>query len=348
MRFFSVLLLLLWGVYSGIVAQEPPDSIENPCPAHTRNNPPDRAGFQAFIDEFGVSTGLYQAAYPTSPDVKFLGRNTYQVPANTELAIEYAWFRPAGNDRQTLKFLAFLDEQQIPFRRNADDDETVFVPQSEEASEAIESLSLSLPPLSDGIHDLNVVVIRHAESAPAATGSSHTSRLRLSLIAGNTLTSDIAFEPLDADGSRANGHFLMRANLSLSDSTDAWSHPDDYHTIQAGESLSFNVLTGFMSGSYARDLSAPASDVFRFALVFLVDNRQVPYTDSEAVFYGQVAGDTAYTTIPVTLTDFEPGFHEVAVVQMENPRIPVCLLTIEQNISDETVINRVQLKVESD
>lgn len=278
-------------------------------------------GFDEFIASVGKAGGFYSAVFPASDNVEIVGERVFRAPANEEVVMTYSTYSP--EEAQRVRFLAFHNEQQIMLGEETPYVDVVL------SDESKFDLSIQLPPLEQGVHDIVVVYDDAVDEPPHPVGSFNALAYRFTIVAGDLLDEHpITYTPYSAEAAIAEDG-LIRFTLTLTDDTlDAWNAPARAHRISTGETLDFNILTGYFGMDVINSVEEQAQpEVARFALIGLVDYEQVPLRDDSTVLYGQVEQGTAYARIPVTMPAFEePGRYDIAIMQVNNPRIPICVL----------------------
>lgn len=97
--------------------------------------------------------------------------------------------------------------------------------------------------------------------------------------------------------------------------------------IRLNETFNFNVLTGYVSPQIPENTGLDPPQVSQLALLTFIDYQQVPVDEEQQVLYSEVVQNTAYVRIPISLPGFEePGSHDLLVIKIDNPRVPLCVL----------------------
>lgn len=284
-----------------------------------------REGFQEFIDETGKGSGFFKALFPMTDTIEYLGFRTFQVAAGSDAHFQLALYSP--EDPQTVRFSLLHNEQQI----DINEADPVPYRDVQMTDEAIYNFDVMLDDLETGVHDVVVMYSDEAEEPAWPFGTLDGTQHRFTIIVGDPDTVDIApltFDTWPTVGSLTAGDRLQTLSFTLDDTTSIWSAPEPAHQIPAGEALDFNILTGYFGiMSSTQQGKFPEPEFARFALTMLVDYEQVPITAESDILYGKVGQDAAYTRIPLTLPAFEePESHDISMIQIDNPRVPMCLL----------------------
>lgn len=281
--------------------------------------------FEEFIAGVGQGHGIYTNFGPSRSEGTLIGWWTYHVNPNEEIELLLQLYSPEA-DPQHVRYLLLLDEQ--PLTDFVSDLDAPFLDVILEQN-TLESFNLTLPPLNEGIHEVILVGIEDIETPPDATGTISTFSFRLSLVAGQpstTINQEIFFQELPAVGRVEENDYQQSLSLTLDDGLVQWSYPEPRIILKEGEPLHFNVLTGYAEPRIPTESNVKLPVVSRFALLVFLDYTQVPISAEHEVLYGQLSRGTAYTRIPISLENLERGIHDILVVKIDNPRIPMCIL----------------------
>lgn len=307
--------------------------------------------FEEFIADVGIDGGFYTDFHISEAQSTLIGDKTYLVRTGEPIDVTLQQYSAEEASHPT-RYLVLLDEQPISPLVNGEETERTFFDVTL-TSDTIESFNITLPALEAGTHELVLVGIRDWETPPANTGTISLLGYRLTLIAGEPSSFDaLTYDLLPTVGTDANGDYLQLLSLTVGEGTVQWSFPEPAVTLRSGEEFQFNVLTGYTQPSLSENSTLPLPVVSRFALLTFLDYEQVPVREEQNVLYGELELGTAYTRIPIVMGDIDPGEHDILVVKIDNPRIPLCLLP-SQGVPDsyafsrDIVHNRARLEVVS-
>ncbi len=258
------------------------------------------------------------------------GWSTFEVNPDVPLTGTFHWLYPQ-TPQNTLpvptRFIVILDEQQLSgaIEGTSGPYYDVTLQPGDEIT-----LTLKLPPLAPGVHDLVVLNLIQQEPDPNKTVKAAPNRY--TLLAGST--PEIiprTFQPLQKQGSLAKDdpHILLELSLTGEYPFTVWNWPEPYLPVSVSEKLSFFIFTAYTSSIFDINTAAhPATpEEVPFALLTLLDGEQIDFAPEIPVFYGSVSKDTAYTAIPASLGPFdEAGQHELLVLRINYPGLPMCLL----------------------
>jgi hypothetical protein len=190
---------------------------------------------------------------------------------------------------------------------------------------APQNVDFETPELSEGIHDIVVAVTTHTD-VPRAFNTSFERGLRISIVAGKPRLRDLSFQRLEATAVPPDAEIHRRLGLTLPNQTRYWIEEEPV-TLSSGELLSFDILRRYVShriNSEAPDLPQPALD--RFAIIAFIAGEPVPL-DDDFTLYAEVTADTLAARIPVQVPQPLPaGEHELVVISIPHPGIPMCQL----------------------
>ncbi len=274
----------------------------------------------------GMGGGMGEGDFSNS---SLIGWSTFNVKSATALTGTFHWLSPeASQNSETtpLRFLVILDEIQLVGAIEGSSNEYYYDIIMEAGDEI--TLTLNIPPLTPGVHDLIVTsMIRH-ELNPY--GSVKLAVNRYSLLAGSV--PEIiprSFQPLPKQGSIAKNDPTLSLDLSLTSEYPfvVWNWPDNYLAVSVGEATPFYIFTEYSVIESDPLSNLPAPEEIPFALLTFLDDRQIDFSSGIPVFYGSVLQDTAYTTINTSLRPIqELGRHELLVLRINYPGLPMCLL----------------------
>lgn len=256
-------------------------------------------------------------------DAKEIGYQTYEIPSGLPLETElYVWYGAENSKYADVRFLVLLDEQQLDaFTSNRYYRDVTISPGSEI------TISIKIPPVSLGVHDLVIIGIPFLNEYPNPEGIVRILSYRITLVVPPITFPfrQIDFVNMPAKGLLSRGEPKIPLMLSLSDrELKVWDWPHEWLSTKTS-TLDFFVLSGYenVTNLDAPYLSEPESSFF--ALIFFVDYQQVDVESGNRAIYGKVSNDTAYTTIQAKM-NLQQGKHHILVVKINSPGIPMCVL----------------------
>lgn len=256
-------------------------------------------------------------------DAKEIGYQTYEIPSGLPLETElYVWYGAENSKYADVRFLVLLDEQQLDaFTSNRYYHDVTISPGSEI------TISIKIPPVSLGVHDLVIIGIPFLNEYPNPEGIVRILSYRITLVVPPITFPfrQIDFVNMPAKGLLSRGEPKIPLMLSLSDrELKVWDWPHEWLSTKTS-TLDFFVLSGYenVTNLDAPYLSEPESSFF--ALTFFVDYQQVDVESGNRAIYGKVSNDTAYTTIQAKM-NLQQGKHHILVVKINSPGIPMCVL----------------------
>lgn len=300
--------------------------------------------FEEFIESVGESSGIYFAMQPSSPGVVPIGSATYLTPVDVDTALEITlnvyWPQP---DEMTLRAILLLNERPLIQSTPGQDEQTTYRDLTL-ASRTVQTFQFEIPPLTEGIHDLIFLGIPNANTLPTPFGDYTSYKPRLTLVAGQPTNVELPYENLPAAAPTPD----ISLQLSLSDRPLVWNYPESYLTLEAGETLAFNILAG-RAATMSPNSSEEGEDTgSHFALITLLDYQPIAVNGEEPVVYAEVTSD-GYALIPVAVTpDLPPGQYDVLAVRINNPRVPMCVMRGPQGMVFDANVDthRVSVKIE--
>lgn len=271
--------------------------------------------------------GLIEGLYPQKgSETEKLSHGTIWVDNNEELIFKWKFWYPEGNDKPVaLRLFVLLDEQQL---NDALPQPGAYNDIKLERGDDL-SIELKIPPLDPGIHDLIAIGIPYPQSEPNAYGTIIVISRRVTLVVESSAHPfrKIAFTPLPAEGSLKHNDPLMALELTLKDDgIDIWNWPDPWLPATNDMSIQFYALAGHED---VTNLDAPPMDPLLesfFAILLFVDYQQVETSPNRTTIYGKVDNDTAYTRIPLEIPLLPVGKHQILVLRIDTPGVPMCIL----------------------
>ncbi len=262
-------------------------------------------------------------------DSIMLGYHTFQVKANIPLTAKlHVWYPRTEINTGTLnlRYLVLLDEKQLigAIGPSSAPYADVGLRPDDEIT-----MTISLPPLASGLHELIVVGLMNAADEPDNLGIMPIGDLRVTLLAGGS-SQPLArtYLPLSAAGSVARNDPVIPLHVSQADgSLKAWNWPESRLPVPAGKPVEFAIYAGY-AGPGKRDAPPPPGpEWMEFALFVFMDYRQVDVKPGARVFYGQVPRDAASARILSQVEPpAEPGRHDILVLRVDYPGHPMCVL----------------------
>lgn len=275
-----------------------------------------------------ASSGVgYGIAEGDISDSTFLGNHTFQVKPAIPLKVNmHVWYpnTVANSKPLTLRYIVLLDETQLsgaidfsagPFR-------DVTLQPGDEIT-----LTMGIPALTPGIHELIVVGLTNVNGEPDNLGIIKLADSRTTLIAGETSQLlNRTYLPVSADGSMARGDpwislMLGQANGALK----AWNYPHTVLPVRAGEPFEFTIFAGYTGPTKREGVPGANPANMPFALLAFLDYQQVDVQPGVHILYAQVPKDTAYARIPAQFAPPKLGRHEIVVLRINYPGVPMCI-----------------------
>lgn len=298
-----------------------PRTIENLCTKIS----PEELNWDRLKQDFPY--GLFGGIYPetTSTLVK-LADGTLWVNAKEQLSLKLRFWYPTGNDfSANLRFFVLLNEHQLD---NALPKPGMYNDINLERGDDI-ALDLRIPPLENGTHDLIVIGIPYPQDYPDELGILRLMSWRITLIAepSTTIFRKMSFRSLPIEGSLNQNDPLIPLTLTLKeDSIEVWNWPSPWLDLESNHDVEIFVLAGH---NFVNNLDAPNLEELEasfFSLLVFMDYQQIMFAPNQAVFYGKVVKDTAYSRIPIKIISPPAGKHHLLVLRIDSPGVPMCLL----------------------
>jgi len=254
------------------------------------------------------------------------GYQTYWVEPNQAVtAIFHLWYPKQNVEPAIVRFFVLLDEKQLPDVFPSEQYyKDVIIPVGSETT-----LTLNLPPLTIGLHDLVIIGIPYVDNYPTPEGVVKVLSHRSTLIAGLLRASfrQISFSALPAEGLIPKGDPRIFLSLTLAEDTiTAWNWPEKWLDSEPDIPIKFFILAGHED---VTNLDAPHLNELEssfFSLLLFADYKQIALAPSQAVIYGEVNKNTAYARVPAEFTSLSPGKHQVLVLRISFPGVPMCVL----------------------
>jgi len=311
------LLNIIPGYEPGMICL-PGEVLETPAlPDELLANPP--------MDS-GIGTGF---GARDIPGAIALGNNTYQIPPDRSIEASYHLIYPETQINSfplPLRVFVLLDEQVVKnvFRNSSGDYYDISLDPG-----TVTTLTLNIPPLASGVHDLIIFSITGVDQDTDPYGHFGFTDYRVSLVVGHnakliprqyaTFPPLQSISPLD---SIAGVSLILSSN---SERPEAWSWPETRREIPADDPFVLYAYAGYDSFSEDNKTDPPQADTM--ALIAFMDYHPTPIGDNSPVLYGKVSSDTAWASIPVELNlPSEIGPHDVMILRIPHPGVPMCLL----------------------
>lgn len=259
-------------------------------------------------------------------DAQEIGYQTYRVEPNQPIEAKlHLWYPEQNISTATIRFFALLNEKQLP---NVFPSESyykdVIIPIG---SETI--LELHIPPLAEGIYDLAIIGIPYIDNYPTPEGIVRVLNHRITLVAGEPSIPfrQINFSALQPDGLLSKGDPKISLSLTLTeDSIQAWNSPETWFITSQNKPLNFFILA---SHEDVTNLDAPHLSQLNssfFSLLLFMDYKQIEVGQNQASIYGKVNKNIAYARIPVEIIPPSSGKHQILVLRVNSPGVPMCIL----------------------
>jgi hypothetical protein len=287
------------------------------CPHHPLLE--EKSTFEEFIAQAPTASGFgYAVNYDEIPQLTTIGVNTYRVEANTAFTITLSVYYGAGaSDPQevNIRYILLINGQQHPIR-----DENPYEYITLSSGQPI-ALPITIPPLETGTHD--IILIGLIDWPLRATGDSQALIYRSSLIVGEGhMPSQQVYHRLIPVVTNASGFSL---GLHTQESQHNWVHPEVYRKVEGA--LEFFISAGYIEDEGRLRQFGITPQPMTTAFVGFIDGRQIPLSAEGDPFYAEIAPNTTYGFIPVSI-DSSPytGQQELTILRINHPQIPQCWL----------------------
>ena len=274
-----------------------------------------------------TESGLFTAIYPADPaQSREIGDSTFSVDAYKPQTINLRLWYPKGNERSSLSLRMFLllDDKQLS---GAIGEEPYYDVELQKGSET--TIQFRIPPLEPGNHDVIAVAISYPQDYPNPEGTVVVIAWRMTFIVppASSTFKKISFESFPAEALiSAGGPKLVLELMRKQDKFVVWNWPNPWLDIDANSSIEFFALAAH---EYVDNLDAPSLEKLKasfFSLLFFIDYQQIEIAPDETAIYGKVGKDTAYTRIPITIKSPPAGKHDLLVLRIDSPGVPICIL----------------------
>lgn len=277
--------------------------------------------------DFPSGPGILSGFFPKNLSVPHkIAYDTYWVDPNQQLLLNWLFWYPEGNlEPLMLRLFVLLDDSQLS---NALPESGIYNDITLQPGDD-KSLTITIPPLAPGVHDVLVVGIPLVND-PDVYGIVHLIDKRITLIAEPAPTPpfrNINFTTLPAEGSNKHNDPAMTLELTLEkDGIDVWNWPHPWLDVKENTPLTFYALGGHQDviNADAPHLE-PLTSSFSAFLLF-VDYQQVEIAPNQTVLYAKMDSDTAYARLPITLPPLPAGKHHILVLRIDTPGVPMCIL----------------------
>ena len=271
--------------------------------------------------------GLFGGIFPSDlSNLYKLSDGTLWVQANEQVLLKWRFWYPPNNERPAnLRLFILLDEHQLA---NALPEPGSYNDMNLQQGDD-KALNVTLPRLEPGVHDIIAIGVPYPQDYPDETGIVRLVSWRITLIAKpfSSPFRKIYFRSLPAEGSILKNDPLIPLSLTRrKDGLDVWNWPNAWLDTNVNNDLEFFTLAGY---NHVENLDAPPLDELKasfFALLMFVDYQQIEVADNQMALYGKVDKDTAYTRIPIHLSDLPFGKHVVLMLRIDTPGVPMCVL----------------------
>ncbi|MBI4761855.1 MAG: hypothetical protein ACOYYF_15775 [Chloroflexota bacterium] len=252
---------------------------------------------------------------------------TFLLNANEQPTFNLIFLYPKGNkDALNLRLFVLLDERQLD---NALPESGIYNDISLQPGDD-KSITITIPPLSPGVHEVIAVSVPYPENEPDEYGGVTVIHQRITLIVGETPTPPfrtIDFTTLPAEGSFKHDDPAMALELTVKkDGIDVWNWPHPWLDIQENTPFTFYALGGHQD---VTNLDAPEVEPLKSsfsAFLLFVDYQQVEIAPNQTSLYAKMDSDTAYARLPITLPPLPAGKHHILVLRIDTPGVPMCIL----------------------
>lgn len=271
----------------------------------------------------GLAMGM--GADDISPLALPKGINTFAINADTPILANYHFWLPESPNNSspiTLELLVILNEQALESAIQPPSRLTLF-PGDEL------TLTLTIPALPQGVHDLIIFGLINPETEPDPYGIVNSFANRFTFLVGKEpKLVDRVYEGLPAEGWISKGAPQMALELSLSPTlTKIWNWPEKSLPMSPNHELEYYIFAGYIPSQNANAPELPLPEKMPFALLVFHNMQQIAVTSNKQVFYGFVQRDVAYTQVngQVTVGDLL-GQQNLLILRVDYPGIPMCIL----------------------
>lgn len=357
--------MLLICIYS--VSNASTDVYETICAPHPDFPRPtdDERSFDdimlALDEEFGPvseSAGQANSTILRISNAMELGISVYRVEPDNPIELGYAAvYNNYSTDVMNVRFHVFINEQLQPIGPDGETHlELAF------ADGELNSFTVTLPPLEEGIYDIVVAAFPNHDLPPGNPDTDPDgwgeaslvtySMRRTTLVVGDPALPSIPpeqnwlsartlqpFTPEEITLIRDDQIIPVPYTLipSLTERPYWWVAQDIWRPVTAGETYETNLLTQYQH--YTSFYETYGDDnLFNFALLGFQDDQPLMLGDDSAALYVQMPDQAAKTVyVPITLTaPEEPGRYDLVFFKIDHPGVPLCRLT-EAGRADEGV-----------
>lgn len=279
----------------------------------------------SYKDNIEDVNGLFTSLIPLNEaEISLIGGNTYKAELLKEkFKFVYRLFYPkskSNSEKLIIRYLFFVDEIQTNLVNLDSSDfnyDVTLLPGQEN------EFIITLPSLSEGVHDIVFVGIPNPQKEIALNEAFSIYYKRFSFVVGDGDSKPILREFIklsDVESSPSISSLL----LSLDKSLMVWSYPQDKLTLSVNDPLNFFIHAGYPE--VGNQVLQPANA--KFAILLLNDYKQIPFTDENSnILYVEVDDNTGYASIPVNLSSYNTlGLHHIIAIRVDNPGILSCHL----------------------
>lgn len=270
---------------------------------------------------YGVSAGDVE-------DAEVIGTHVFAVKASHEVKIRFHILYPetfANTAPLPIHWYLVLDEQPLKSMSNSGNKfytDVNLTPGDEVA------ISFTIPPLSEGIHDLIFLGLAINDKEANPSGDVTFYDYRITLVAGE----DPRYSPRpykEYPVYQKNSQVVSGPNLllSLDGSLRYWNEPEISLPVRPGASVNYYIVLGFAEAHRDDDGDIQQPDKQTFALLALLDYEPVDILPGNRVLYGVMPREYAYTKIASNISmPSLPGRHNLIIVRINYPGFPMCLM----------------------
>jgi hypothetical protein len=275
-----------------------------------------------------MSSGVgYGIADGDISDSTFFGNHTFQVKPAVPLKVNmHVWYPStiANSTPLTLRYIVLLDETQLSGA--IESSAGPFLDVTLQSGGEI-TLTIGIPALTPGIHELIVVGLTDVNDEPDNLGIIKLADSRTTLIAGETShLLNRTYRPLSADGSKARGDPWISLMLGqVGGALKAWNWPETLLPVRSGEPFEFTIFAGYEGPTKREGIPGANPENMPFALLAFLDYQQVDVQPGVRLLYAQVPKDTAYARITAQFPPPAFGRHEIVVFRINYPGVPMCV-----------------------
>jgi hypothetical protein len=247
-----------------------------------------------------------------SPKPAWMGFHTFRVEPSVIITAPYHYLNRSDHAIEYRVFV-LLDEKQL--RGGIGDDPNALYSDATLEAGAEITLTVTLPPLTPGVHDCILIGILNPADPTGLNAS------RVALLAGDTR------DPMPRNyETLANSYIpLGSVVLFITDHLDESSEVlKKWDSAQAapGQAFKYAIYAGYQAVPGVDTRQVKGVDLHQVAILAFMDHKQVPVqAGGEMVFYGQMSKGVIGRQLGSVQVPLEPGPHNLLVLLIENPGV---------------------------